>query len=697
MERTQREAAKRVDNYRKYHLSGDISSHIEGKVARAVTEIESPIKTGVNTTPRGSSSPSVYSSHNTDSHTSTCNTGEEIGTENSPEQDRSRSRSTPHSYTAASCGPHTHYTGEQSTQRSVTREGGNNTITTLTYIDLQESEALTCEGENAEHTHNASQIESPQTLQADATNTDSTHTGVTASYHKTDTRYIQSGDELIATVNTDKSISENPSVTGDARRADQPGAADYWSRDHHKEKTDTYHATMAEALKLQLAKRKEESEKMAKEMEELQLRNDIEREEQSLLEKKLAMEKLTAARTEAQKRHIDRVEKLKNYETLLPEAEDDQLEWLKKKMEELQNNPQEKLIAEQNKQAMQQMETLLEKQKELVAQAENIKAKTGTISPELNALFSAINTNTSKPVVTVDEDNIAQNRWVEQLKVALANKDTSLSGDWQKDALRQFLVNSNKTIGPGGVSTLKPELLKRLTGEEEEFSMAEWLARLNKQEQGEFRCEETMEECSHKKIKSGILDRATSNIVHKEVWPQKNLLEDWADEEIDFKHLQFEQLIAGEVRTIEICTEPAQILGRLRLLRRMAYAKLRGYEWPLIRKMYAAIVRSIEAKEYSWEDNFDRFETILYRRLPTVNRNNKGERYDRDIPQKKWFCRDWNKQEGCTKQAPHKAWFGTGSNAISRTVLHMCAVCYLKDKAQRDHPEYSDSCHHKQA
>ena len=33
----------------------------------------------------------------------------------------------------------------------------------------------------------------------------------------------------------------------------------------------------------------------------------------------------------------------------------------------------------------------------------------------------------------------------------------------------------------------------------------------------------------------------------------------------------------------------------------MAYLKLRGYEWNLIRKMYAAILTSIETKEYLWE------------------------------------------------------------------------------------------------
>ena len=103
--------------------------------------------------------------------------------------------------------------------------------------------------------------------------------------------------------------------------------------------------------------------------------------------------------------------------------------------------------------------------------------------------------------------------------------------------------------------------------------MAEWLAMFNKQEQGEFKGE-SEDNVQSRASKSGFLDKATSSIQHKETWPQKNLLEDWADEEISFNQLLFEHFVAGEARTIELYTEPAQILGRLRLLRRIAYAKL---------------------------------------------------------------------------------------------------------------------------
>ena len=43
----------------------------------------------------------------------------------------------------------------------------------------------------------------------------------------------------------------------------------------------------------------------------------------------------------------------------------------------------------------------------------------------------------------------------------------------------------------------------------------------------------------------------------------------------------------------------------------MAYLVIRQNEWSLVRGMYAAILRAIEVQEYSWEDNFDRFENMV--------------------------------------------------------------------------------------
>ena len=232
-------------------------------------------------------------------------------------------------------------------------------------------------------------------------------------------------------------------------------------------------------------------------------------------------------------------------------------------------------------------------------------------------------------------------------------------------------------VGAGGSSTLKPDILNKLAGEGE-FSMAEWLTSLNKQEEGESEISKLINrldddvdcraECKHSKMRSGMLDKSTTNIQHKEVWPQKNLGEDWAEEEIEFKQLRFEHLVAGETRTIETCADPAQILGRLRLLRRIAYLKLRGIDWQLLKKMYAAILSSIETREYSWESNFDRFESILYRKFLTDRVGDREQRESRPQEGQKCFCRDYNRPEGCPRNSPHPAWSGSGASATKRMV-----------------------------
>ena len=213
--------------------------------------------------------------------------------------------------------------------------------------------------------------------------------------------------------------------------------------------------------------------------------------------------------------------------------------------------------------------------------------------------------------------------------------------DPNKVLLKALITQQNKTSGEGGTSTLKAPIMTKLTGD----GMAEWLANYNRQEEGESDLSNFPllgeEELQPKqgKVRSGMLDKATANIQQKQVWPQQNLGEDWADEDVEFKQLRFEHLVAGESRTIKTCTDPTEILGRLRLLRRVAYLKLRGYDWQLIRKMYAAILTSIETKKYSWESNFDRFEIILYRRtLLDKNHHSEPKHQECDQGGRKRLC-----------------------------------------------------------
>ena len=112
--------------------------------------------------------------------------------------------------------------------------------------------------------------------------------------------------------------------------------------------------------------------------------------------------------------------------------------------------------------------------------------------------------------------------------------------------------------------------------------------------------------------------------------------------------------------------------------------------------MYAAILSSIETGEYSWESNFDKFESILYKKILS----DQTKRSDRDTdvrPQepRKRYCKDYNKPEGCPKNTPHTVWFGSGPNAIKKLVHHCCSTCLIRDKTAKDHPEYHQECPHR--
>ena len=397
---------------------------------------------------------------------------------------------------------------------------------------------------------------------------------------------------------------------------------------HQESSTFPSDMSELEQLKQELQQQRELNEKIKNELEGARLRAQLQDEKRKQQEWEAAKNKLELEQELAESKHQAAMEVYKAKEPAKesatgnkPQGEESSIEYLKKKLSELTGTPVEDIIrpkpeeeeSSRKQQVADKLKDLMKQQQE-IAQTARLAAQDCQSDPRIAEMLQKL--QALEPLTTKTEKSTEdQAKVLEQLMASLQGKEAESAITKQKDILKQFLVDANKVSTTGGVTTLKPQLLKKLTGESDTFDMTQWLAKFNRQSHEEGRCDSCQEECKHHK-KSGMLDKATTNIQHKEIWPQKNLLEDWADEDMEFRHMQFEHYVAGESRTIEMGTEPAQILGRLRLLRRMAYAKLRGYEWPLIRKMYAAILRSIETKEHTWDSNFDRFEAILYRRAP---------------------------------------------------------------------------------
>ena len=440
-------------------------------------------------------------------------------------------------------------------------------------------------------------------------------------------------------------------------------------------------------LKQQLENEKEHSKQLQEEAELMQVQHDLEIEKQKQKQWQVAMEEIRMAREHADREHEKCLEKIKEMASASrTQATNSTLDWLKAQLQDMQKAPDTPSEADRERQAKEAEIKELRDQQEAINQ--KLKELTGQDNPSRPI-------EDVRRVLTQDKTNNGQqNMLMDQLRAALTARKEE---DPNKALLKALASSHNRTGAEGGTNTLKPNLLHGILGGETSNTMADWLANLNKQEEGEsdaIYLGEGESSAKQGKCKSGILERATSNIQDKQVWPQQNLAEDWADEDVEFKQMKFKHLVAGETRTIETATDPAQILGRLRLLCRIAYLKLWGYEWNLIQKMYAVIITSIETKEYSWESNYDRFKTILYRKVVSDNRGFSEGRQDREQGRKR-FCKDYNKPDRCPRPSPHPAWFGARVSAVKRTVYHYCAACLIQDKQNREHPEGHPDCPHK--
>ena len=404
----------------------------------------------------------------------------------------------------------------------------------------------------------------------------------------------------------------------DFRRYHLSGDLDQEVKGIVDEQVQHFEMATADELRQQLEAEKEQNRKLQEDVEIMKIRNKLEVEQLKQHQWKTALETLKQAKEQANQEHDKCMEQMK--ELLVSKPDNPSLEWLKAQMAEMGHNqdsaapsPEEAEAAikrrEQKESMMQDLRRQREEINRKLAEIENGSGDTESSDSNedtLKLIKQALSQGT--------EGRDSQDSLMQQLRTALTGKEENQD----RLMLKALVTQQNKTPGEGGTNTLKPNILKGLpTGG---GTMAEWLASLNKQEEGESELNQVASYLDDEgqgkpiKVRSGMLEKATTHIQQKQVWPQQNLGEDWADEDMEFKQLRFEHLVAGETRTIELCTDPAEILGRLRLLRRIAYLKLRSYDWNLLRKMYAAILTSIETKEYSWESNFDRFETILYRK-----------------------------------------------------------------------------------
>ena len=283
---------------------------------------------------------------------------------------------------------------------------------------------------------------------------------------------------------------------------------------------DSNMSSEIEKLQQQVAKQKEARRKAEEQLEEMKLRNEMENERLQTEEWELAMTQLKEAREMATKVHEERMNSMKEMMEKAKETCTSQTgapEWLQKQLEAV--------LADKAKTAPDITEEEARKKEERAKRLEFLRQQQKEIENQIKTLTGDI--EESRP----QEPPSQQTTFLQQLHSLLTSKPEEGP---QKDILRAMTSGPNRTTGAGGVNTLKPEVLSRITGEP--TGMHEWLAQLNRADEGEWTeslfCKDTQ---AGSKLKSGMLEKATTNILVKQVWPQKNLGEDWAEEELEFK------------------------------------------------------------------------------------------------------------------------------------------------------------------
>ena len=235
----------------------------------------------------------------------------------------------------------------------------------------------------------------------------------------------------------------------------------------------------------QLEEQKRASQQLQQELAELRIENEIEMEKQKQ-EQCAAIGKLKEIQDKAKEQHEAQLnsiqEMIKNMTTTQPGDDS-----LMNKLKTLLNQE-----TEEEKMKREAEEAERRKTKEMV---ESLVTQHKQIQEQLSSLdISKMDTDTKVLLSTLTQPTLQhstpappqQDQLMEQLRRALTANSTE---DPQKTVLKQFLTKSNTTSTQGGATTLKPLLLKQLMGEEEDFNMADWLARFNKEEQGEFKPE----------------------------------------------------------------------------------------------------------------------------------------------------------------------------------------------------------------
>ena len=208
-----------------------------------------------------------------------------------------------------------------------------------------------------------------------------------------------------------------------------------------------------------------------------------------------------------------------------------------------------------------------------------------------------------------------------------------------------------------------------------------------------------------RKVKSGITAKPTTGVLEQKMYPHFSLgrTSGFIGQNVRFENLTYEQFMAGELLTINSTIDMNEARGRTKLLQRVAMWRLRtNVSWPQVRQAFAAILRMVEDHEIGWNASWDDYERRIYDKVLSPSGSSTTSSGSTGKPRRinnnnsdniVWFCKNYQRIEGCSKEAPHQGRIGN----MVRQLHHICAACWLKDRIKRSHSESSSECPQKDA